>query len=133
LEGDANSYVSYTLLDSNPMAGTNYYRLKQTHTGQGSGSSAPTGVDRFSKITSVEFDKRSGMSVFPNPSSEFFEIKMDVPTEIRGWKLINMEGRIVKDNGGGSRVDLNDLSFGEYILEVVTANGDKYTKKVIKL
>jgi hypothetical protein len=30
-------------------------------------------------------------------------------------------------------VNITNLSPGEYILEVVTANGDKYTKKVVKL
>ncbi|MDR6803513.1 hypothetical protein J2Y45_000783 [Dyadobacter sp. BE34] len=132
-KGDSNSEVSYSFTDSKPLAGTSYYRLKQVDFDSVVEGSVQKGEETLSRIVSVELDKTSAMSVAPNPSTEYFEIKLDVPTKISKWRLVDINGRLVKDNGTGSRVDLSNLSPGEYIVEVVTANGDKYIKKVIKL
>lgn len=130
--GDLNSGLSYVLTDLKPMPGKNYYRLKQIDFAAGGGS-AGKAEERLSRVVSVEFDKTPSISVYPNPSTEYFEIKLDVPTQVRKWKLVDINGRVVKDNGTGSRVNLTSLSSGEYVLEVVTINGDKYTRKVVKL
>ncbi|MGG7662678.1 C25 family cysteine peptidase [Dyadobacter sp. BHUBP1] len=132
-KGDSNSEVSYSFTDSKPLAGTSYYRLKQVDFDSVVEGSVQKGEETLSRIVSVELDKTSAMSVAPNPSIEYFEIKLDVPTKISKWRLVDINGRLVKDNGTGSRVDLSNLSPGEYIIEVVTVNGDKYIKKVIKL
>jgi hypothetical protein len=131
-KGILDSQVSYALTDLKPMAGTNYYRLKQVDSAPVIGSSARKSAEWLSRVVKVEFNKRSILSVSPNPSTEYFEIKLDIPTKISKWKLVDVNGRLVKDNGTGSRVNLTNLSPGEYIVEVLTANGDKYTKKVIK-
>ncbi len=130
---DSNLEVSYALTDSKPLAGKNYYRLKQVGFTSIAGGSAGKSEETLSRVISVEFDKKPVLSVSPNPSTEYFEIKLDVPTKIRKWKLVDINGRVVKDNGTGSRVNLTNLSPGEYIVELVTDNGEKYTKKVIKL
>jgi hypothetical protein len=128
-----NSQVSYALTDLKPLAGANYYRLKQVDFAPVVESSARKGAEWVSRIVSVEFDKTAALSVSPNPSTEYFEIKLNIPAKISKWKLIDINGRLIKDNGTGNRVNITNLSPGEYILEVVTANGDKYTKKVVKL
>jgi hypothetical protein len=130
---DSNLEVSYALTDSKPLAGKNYYRLKQVGFASVAGGSAGKSEERLSRVVSVEFDKRPILSVSPNPSTEYFEIKLDIPTKISKWKLIDINGRVVKDNGTGSRVNLTNLSPGEYIIELVTDSGEKYTKKVMKL
>lgn len=132
-DGGLNSELSYTLTDSKPIAGTNFYRLKQIEGTSIADASARKGKETISRIVSVELDKKSALSVSPNPAIEYFEIELDVPTKIKKWKLVNINGQSVKDNGTGSRVDLTNFAPGEYILEVVTVNGDKYTKKVVKL
>lgn len=132
-KGDSNSEVTYSFMDSKPLAGTSYYRLKQVDFDSVVEGSVQKGEETLSRIVSVEFDRTSAMSVSPNPSTEYFEIKLDVPTKISKWRLVDINGRVVKDNGTGSRVNLSNLSPGEYLVEVVTANGDKYIKKVIKL
>jgi hypothetical protein len=132
-KGDSNSEVSYSYVDSKPFAGTSYYRLKQVDFNSMVNGSVKKGEETLSRIVSVEFDKTAALSVSPNPSTEYFEIKLDVPTKISKWKLVDINGRLVMDNGTGSRVNLTNVSPGEYLIEVVTVNGDKYTKKVIKL
>ncbi|MGX5854415.1 putative type IX secretion system sortase PorU2 [Dyadobacter jiangsuensis] len=131
-ESGSDPEISYTLTDPKPFAGKNYYRLKQVDFTSADRSSA-TKSERLSRVVLVEFDRTSAMSVSPNPSSDYFEIRLDVPSRISKWKLINANGRVAKDNGTGSGVDLSDLSPGEYILEVATTDGDKFTKKVVKL
>lgn len=132
-KGDSNSEASYSFTDSKPLAGISYYRLKQVDFDSMVDGSVKKGEETLSRIVSVELDKTSAMSVSPNPSTEYFEIKLDVPTKISKWKLVDISGRLVQDNGTGSRVNLSNVSPGEYIVEVTTVNGDKYTKKVIKL
>lgn len=129
----SNSEMSYVLTDSKPLAGKNYYRLKQVNSASAAGGATGNSAEMLSRVVAVEYDKSAVMSVYPNPSSEFFEIKLDVPAKISKWKLIDTTGRIVKDNGSGIRVNLTDLRIGEYIIEVVTINGDRYTQKIIKL
>jgi membrane carboxypeptidase/penicillin-binding protein PbpC len=123
----------YALTDLKPLAGANYYRLKQVDFAPVVESSARKGAEWVSRIVSVEFDKTAALSVSPNPSTEYFEIKLNIPAKISKWKLIDINGRLIKDNGTGNRVNITNLSPGEYILEVVTANGDRYSKKVVKL
>ncbi len=132
-KGDSNSEVTYSFVDSKPFSGRSYYRLKQVDLDAVVNGSIQKGEETLSRIVSVEVDKTAAMSVSPNPSSEYFEIKLEVPTQISKWKLVDVNGRLIKDNGTGSRVNLTNLSPGEYIVEVTTVNGDKYTKKVIKL
>lgn len=129
---DSNSGVSYVLTDSKPMAGKNYYRLKQVDFAA-SGGSAGKVERRLSRAVSVQLGKTPSISVYPNPSEEYFEIKLDASTEVRKWKLYDINGRVVKDNGAGIHVNLTNLSAGEYIIEVLTNNGNKYTKKIVKL
>lgn len=126
----SNSNVSFAVTDSKPMPGKNYYRLKQVDFTSTLGGSASK--ERLSRVVLIEFDKTATISVYPNPTSQYFEIKLDVPGAIRKWKLTDSSGRVLKENGMGNRVSL-DLSPGEYILEVITINGEKYTKKVVKL
>lgn len=132
-DGDLNSELSYALTDSKPMAGMNFYRLKQIDATSMVDGSARKGKETISRIVSVELEKKSVLSVSPNPATEYFEIVLEVPAKIKKWKIVNINGQSVRDNGTGSRVNLTSFSPGEYILEVVTVNGDKYTKKVIKL
>ncbi|MCF0075687.1 C25 family cysteine peptidase [Dyadobacter sp. CY261] len=131
-DGDSNSGVSYVLTDSKLMPGKIYYRLKQVDFAKAGGSAGKV-EERLSRVVSVEFDRTPSILIYPNPSTEYFEIKLDVPTKVNKWKLVDINGRVVKDNGTGSRVNLTNLSAGEYVLEVVTVNGDKYTRKVVKL
>ena len=132
-KGDSNSEVSYAFVDSKPLSGKSYYRLKQVDLDAVVNGNVQKGAETLSRIVSVEVDKTAALSVSPNPSTEYFEIKLEVPTQISKWKLVDVNGRLIKENGTGSRVNLTNLSPGEYIVEVTTVNGDKYTKKVIKL
>lgn len=132
-KGGSNSEASYALTDLKPMPGTNYYRLKQVDSVSVPEGSARKGTETVSRIVSVEFDKTAAISVYPNPSREYFDIKLNISAKVSKWKLVDTRGRLVKDNGTGNRVDLTDLSPGEYILEVITTNEDKYTRKIVKL
>lgn len=131
-KSDPSSQVSYVLTDSKPMAGKSFYRLREVGFVSIAGAFAEKSEERISRVVSVEFEKGNAISVSPNPSAEYFEIKLETPGKISKWNLVDSHGRLIRDNGTGNRVNLTNLSSGEYVVEVVTVDGHKYAKKVIK-
>ncbi|KAA0990390.1 T9SS type A sorting domain-containing protein [Dyadobacter sp. UC 10] len=110
---DPHSYGSdtirnYQYLDTNPLAGSNYYRLKQLD---------HDGKFAYSKIVNVNFGKASRMSVYPNPTmGDLF-----IETARAGGRIqiTDMLGRVVFEKRmvkPRTYIDIKDLSPGMYIL-----------------
>ena len=131
-KGDSNSEYAYRFTDSNPLDGTSYYRLTQVDQDEIVGNQTKTGISTKSSIVSVSRSHTSMLSVSPNPTSDFVDIDLKAPVAIKSWSLINANGKVLRRNEVGKRVSLLNLSAGEYLIEIVTVNGDKYTKKVVK-
>lgn len=76
------------------------------------------------------------ISVYPNPSSDVFNISL--PEDFKNSKIYitDIQGRTVMmiDNGSKDKfsIDLSSLPAAEYILNIV-ANGNKYSKSVLRL
>ncbi|MCE7065319.1 C25 family cysteine peptidase [Dyadobacter sp. CY326] len=131
-KGDSNSEHAYSFIDSNPLDGTSYYRLTQVDLDEIVGGQTKPGISTASSIVSVTRNNTSTLSVSPNPTADFVDIDLKAPVAIKFWNLINASGKVLRRNEVGKRVSLLNLSAGEYLIEITTVNGDKYTKKVIK-
>ena len=123
--GISNTKINYTATDSNPLAGINYYRLKQVDT--------DTHFE-YSEIRAVLFSTGFEISVNPNPSRNNINVYISkndnltaaiVLTDINGKELkkIFTAESIV-------RVNTAMLSPGIYFVKVVS-NGEAETKKII--
>jgi hypothetical protein len=74
-----------------------------------------------------------GITLFPNPTTEYFSIKTDVKVE--GVKIIDLKGRVLKQTGtieAGQRISVGDLTAGFYIAQVKTEAGEKAIRFVVK-
>ena len=84
---------------------------------------------------STEISSLNQISVFPNPAINSIEIKSDYSLENAIISVFDLNGRRVlnyKNVGGSNLVDLSSLSIGEYILRVISFEGNIYSTKVLK-
>jgi len=128
-KGDSNQQNSYQFFDTNPLKGTNYYRLKQIDF-MSTGSTVENAT--YSNIISVNVSKEGAVSVYPNPTSDLVTVDLDIPASLLSWELIDASGRTLLKGSSSHEISLRNFQQGEYILKMVTSNGDVYSKKLIK-
>ncbi len=79
---------------------------------------------------SVSDISKTQINIFPNPTSDFINIKSD--EKIKSVKLYNASGSLVKtENNEFSRINISNLPKGNYLLSIETGSGIE-TKKIIK-
>ena len=71
---------------------------------------------------------KTQINIFPNPSSDFINIKSD--DEIKSVKIYDIKGSLVKSDKT-SKVDISEFPKGNYIISIETKSGIE-TKKFIK-
>ena len=73
--------------------------------------------------------------VFPNPTNEFIIIKNYKQTnEAFEYIIVDFTGRMLKKGNArfNEQLDIENLTSGNYIIEIKTENGKKFTKKLTK-
>jgi endonuclease I len=124
--GNSSSMTTYTSLDSSPLNGLSYYRLKQTDY---------DGQFTYSSIKAIDYQpfNSSQVKLFPNPTTGKIELTGD-PSELSVLSVVDMQGKDVTQSisiyrTGDSRVvlDLEVLKSGQYIIGTMTEH-----KRVIK-
>lgn len=73
--------------------------------------------------------KQKEISIYPNPASEFVNIKSS--EKIKDVEVFDISGRKVNAKLDGDKVDVRNLSAGAYLLNVKTEDRN-YTEKFIK-
>lgn len=126
--GGASTVTDYDWLDTKPLKGRNYYRLKQVDNDNRS---------HLSRIASVLFNKNSLIAVYPNPATGFIEIAPDLAgTTLVSVQLLDVNGKVVKTQsettGPGQiiKMNLENISKGLYILKL-SYNGTIGTEKLV--
>lgn len=61
------------------------------------------------------------IELFPNPTTEFFEVQAD--DLIENISVIDLNGKVVLNSKNSNRTDVSDLSNGYYIINVELENG----------
>ncbi len=91
-KGTTNQMQTYSLIDTNPVYGTAYYRLKQTDF---------DGTFTFSKIIAVAYEGQVLLDVYPNPSNNG-----QVTIEVKGLKHTKSIPVVIYDHLGRERMKL---------------------------
>lgn len=134
--GSANYGAEYSFVDEEALFQRNnentcYYRLKMVD---------QDGSSVYSDIRSVTFDPNGEvlLEAYPNPSFEFFNLKMSVgntTNEQAQLQLFDMNGKLVKKQtvspNGISKVDISELETGLYNV-LVKHEEQTYRKRIIK-
>ena len=84
---------------------------------------------------SVQSSEINQISVFPNPGVDFIEIKSNNNLEKAIISIFDINGRRVinyKNVANKNLVDISKLSVGEYILRIISSNGNIFSTKILK-
>lgn len=109
--GNSTTHKQYSALDAQPLAGINYYRLKQVDL---------DGTFTYYPVKTVDVKSTSGIRLFPNPVVDKMEVNGDFSIA-QAYTIISQNGAEVKSGvlfGTGQRLDLSSLDPGMYILKI---------------
>ena len=133
--GNSSSPLNYTYNDDKPLAGTNYYRLRQLD---------KDGKESFSNIVvlkSASITKAEITRVYPNPVSEQLNVVLNTPNsekvQIRITDLVGkvISEKVLQTNQGDNNIQFNtsNLSRGTYLIKIYSSNNSEMSiQKFIK-
>lgn len=122
--GASTTATSYQAIDTRPVPGNNYYRLKSVDL---------DGKFELSKVIKINFSKTFTVSLTPNPASSFITINLTNNREPLAMQLMDMHGRVVKTailSNQANPVSLTGLSKGLYLIKLKGAS-ETYTEKFV--
>ncbi len=114
---------NYSFIDNTPVAGNNFYRLKQINA---------DGKFTDSKIIKIDFSKKLSITILPNPAHNY--ININTSSVIQEVRLINLSGKLIDrwtNISGTSALDISKVASGVYILKIIASN-EVQSQKLIK-
>ncbi|MBS1655213.1 MAG: T9SS type A sorting domain-containing protein, partial [Bacteroidetes bacterium] len=129
-QGNSNSVVDYSFVQTNPFKGRNYYRLKEVD--------IDGRLQYFNKIRILDFSSNSLMviSLYPNPAKDRITLQIGGGSSIDQLTIVNINGQVVfqkQQLGNQTKIDLDlsRLNSGTYFL-LISSNSERKTMKFIK-
>ena len=126
LNGNSRTTLNYRTYDLNPYPGINYYRLKQTDY---------NGSYKYSNIAQVTFNKKSFVSVFPNPATNTIFVNVSADYDNASLKFMDALGReVLSQNINSSNVNaINTSTLMSGMYYVIIDNGNELNKTKITI
>ncbi len=118
-KGTTSSIAEYQFIDTNPLNGINYYRLKQLDF---------DGGFEYSIVISVILLRDDNIQVYPNPANNYVMIYSPVKSKL---EISNQLGILVKQmniSSGLNKIELSDLGSGIYFLKTGVGNAERIIK-----
>lgn len=122
--GNSNIVHQYQMLDPNPIAGTNYYRLRQVDF---------DGNHNYSNTIAIDYLLANGnvVEVYPNPSSGVLNIRLTSTANLKSIKVVDAFGKeVFQTENQVSAIDLSHLAAGVYWVKIQLNDGTSHTKKI---
>ena len=108
-----NTIHDYTVLDTKPKTGINYYRLKTIELSQ---------VFQYTEIKSVVFNKLQSIIIAPNPAVDFINVNFSNPNNVYTTiELYNANGVLVtklSTSEDFAKLNTRNFSKGLYVVKV---------------
>lgn len=85
--------------------------------------------------TNEIINKKGQIKIYPNPASNFVSIQiLENTIENFEYKIVDLTGRIVKNGNSkfNEQINIESLTSGNYIIQIETESGEKFTQKLIK-
>jgi hypothetical protein len=129
VKGAGNSLTEqhYTFTDAQPVAGINYYRLKQVDF---------DGAFSYSPVQSIVWGRSGTIKLFPSPVVEVMTVEFDEAFAIdANWQIIDMAGRVVSEGVFAAEqniftIPVATLTEGVYALRAIS--GQQVTTQQFK-
>lgn len=124
-KGESSVEAHYSAVDDSPMGGINFYRLKMVD---------KDGTFAFSKIRNVEFDLKTGYTLFPNPVSDKLNFKSTEDwNSVASIKIYNAQGVEVYTSPSVpvKEVDVKNLPSGTYVVKLSRKSQHSRSYKVV--
>jgi endoglucanase Acf2 len=120
-KGNSTKLLDYSFTDTNPMYGTNYYRLKIMDI---------DGKYSYSTIIAINFGDTKEVYLFPNPADNVLYVSVPVTESytISIYDNIGQEVIIEKDQ---KKIDISELATGIYIVKIFIENQPVVIKKLL--
>ncbi len=132
--GYSNATLNYVYTDETPLAGVNYYRLKQTD------KDGRFEYSKTVKVVNSNLVKFEIVNVYPNPAKDQVRLIMNsiasdkvaiAITDLSG-KTISTQSSSVKMGDNEVVLNVSALSAGTYFITVTAGNGEKLNTRFIK-
>ncbi|WP_025761832.1 T9SS type A sorting domain-containing protein [Dyadobacter tibetensis] len=124
-KGSGNNVERYAYQHSNPVQGTNLYRMKMIDLDQ---------TFTYSRIVSVKIDEilQKGF-LYPNPSTNMVWIGEIDLTKVTKVQILNTNGKVVLETSSvdANGIPVNSLTNGVYVLNASIENGGIKTFKIV--
>lgn len=118
--GDAGIDEPYSLVDEDPLAGVDDYRLQVQRA---------DGTDFYSSVKAVRIGSGMGVTVYPNPAVDEIRVDLGPGDDVRAVLLLDAAGKeLQRINGTGNTmitVPVRQYPNGEYYLELISADGTR--------
>lgn len=120
--------ASYQFTDVSPLAGDNYYRLKQVD---------KDGKSSYSKVLKLNFGKDALVKLSPNPASSYLHVNLENIGSALTVTLLDANGRSVKQailaqGTSSADISLTGIGRGIYTVRMVSQSGVQTQKIVIQ-
>lgn len=123
-DGHSSSPLHYQWSDQYPLAGINYYRLKQKDQDE---------KHTYSNAVKVTVKNNKFITVFPNPVTHTLNLLSELPNDITEIKIIDFTGKaILTFNSFKKEIDIHSFPPGIYVVKVRSKNKGVNLIKVIK-
>ncbi len=122
--GNSNTKKDYRFIDSAPLPGRSYYRLAQ--------------VDFDQKTTHsnvITIKTEAGLVLYPNPATSIvsFNVRNDSPMAIEFYNTLGQKVFVpVKRNGDMVELDVQELSRGMYMINIMVGDAISTHKMVLQ-
>lgn len=85
-------------------------------------------------VTSIEEvnHKARTISIFPNPTDDYFSVVLPTGEEVKMIEIWNIHGKRVKNIQSVTKIDVSDLPSGIYTVVIETIKGNFYSGKLAK-
>ena len=127
-KGYSSIKTSYSFDDKQPLAGVNYYRLKQED---------QDGKFVYSPVVKISFTGQPGIRISPNPASTYVNINIDNSSEAITIQIIDLNGRLLKQQilapgAQNTPIRVDGLAKGLYTVKAIGSTGTSTQKVLIQ-
>ena len=126
--GNSTERKDYSDVDTRPLSGLSYYRLRQTDF---------NGESTVSQVVAVRMEgEDKDIKVFPNPADDFFFVETSADLATLRIRLLNHIGQTVplapQVQAGRLAYNVNGLPAGVYYIEVQQDTGTQSRKVIVR-